>query len=69
MELKPGWLAEELKRAPQQLRAAHSPDWFIQNGMTVTLPIKGDDANELFRALAGRFHSWTGQDIRQFKLE
>lgn len=65
MRYDQGWLAKEFRETEIAIMRDHDPDFVMQLGLPVTLPVSKEDADELFKRLSHRFHLWTGEPLKR----
>lgn len=64
--LEAGWLRRSIRSAELQLRATHFPLQLFGQGVLATLPLEGEEADDLFYRLSRLFEAWTGKDIQHY---
>lgn len=66
VQLKPGWLDEQLADIPHRLAYSHSPQECWRYGLPqMTAPLHAEDAKLLRQAMARRYEEWTGRALWQ----
>lgn len=65
-ELKPGWLARSAAESRRTIISKNTPMQLVALGKDVTLPLRGQDVQNLFEDMTEHFYAWTGLSLRDY---
>jgi len=65
-ELKPGWLARSAAESRRTIISKNTPMQLVALGKDVTIPLRGQDAKNLFEDMTEHFYAWTGLSLRDY---
>lgn len=64
---EPGWLGRAISSAKRRLYLRFTPHDLMRRGQSVTLPISGPEADDLYADLDAQYFAWTGRHLSQHR--